>query len=211
MDWLRPSEEIDRELGFRVQEIELELLNRARRAKPGGNLLSWGSALHEGNQTWVGLHPEAMQTPYQELLRMCSLIKLSPGEKVVDFGAGYGRLGIILKKLYPGTEFSGIEFVSERVEEGKRIFALHGLDPDSLREGDLTAEDFFPEEAHHYFVYDFGKVPHIRRLLRQLGDIADRKKFTLTGRGKGIQSLISHEFPWLTPIAVEEKFTVYTF
>jgi hypothetical protein len=84
------------------------------------------------------------------------------------------------------------------------------MNPANLSEGDLTREDFYPEIAQHYFIYDFGKVPHIRRLLQQLSEIADKNKFTLTGRGKGIRSLISHEFPWLTPIYEEENFSIYT-
>lgn len=203
MDWKLPSEEIDRLLGFRVHEIERDLHERALISDPHGNHHRWGAALHSGNQTWVGLHPETIQTPYDELLRMCEKLKLSTGEKVVDLGAGYGRLGIVIEKLYPGVHFQGIEFVPERVAEGKRL----GI---NLIQGDLTHPDFFPEEADHFFIYDFGKIPHIRDLLNKLSDLADKKKFTVTGRGKGIRSLIGHEFHWLTPFYEEENFSLYS-
>lgn len=203
MDWKLPSSEIDRLLGFRVPEIESALLEEALVTDPQGNHHRWGAALHSGNQTWVGLHPETIQTPYEELLRVCGQLKLSPGEKVVDLGAGYGRLGIVLRELYPGVHFHGIEFVPERVEEGKRL----GI---NLTQGDLTAPEFFPEVADHFFIYDFGKVPHIRMLLEKLSVLADKKKFTVTGRGKGIRSLIAHEFHWLTPFYEEENFSIYS-
>ncbi len=211
MDWYETSTDIDKLFGFRVNEIEGRLLEKARTLSPGGNHHTWGSLLHEGNQTWVGLHPETIQTPYSELLRMTEKLDLRPGDKVIDLGAGYGRLGILLHKLHPRVRFQGIEFVPERVAEGQRVYQLQGLDPDTLCIGDLTREEFMPELADHYFVYDFGKVPHIRHLLHKLSRIADSRKFSVTGRGKGIRSLISHEFPWLTPCYEEENFSIYTF
>ncbi len=130
---------------------------------------------------------------------------------MIDLGAGYGRLGIVLQKVYPDVKFRGVEFVPERVIEAKRVYSLLNINPEVMTEGDLTASEFFPEEADHYFVYDFGKIPHIRQLLSQLSQIADRRKFTLTGRGKGIRSLIAHEFHWLTPFYEEENFSIYSF
>lgn len=211
MDWNLDSSEIDRTFGFRVTEIERLLLSRALETLPGGDHHTWGARLHGGNQTWVGLDPETIQTPYPELLRLCRKLPLKAGDRVMDLGAGYGRLGIVLHEFHPGVNFRGIEFVPERVNEAKRVYRELGMDPDVMSVGDLTASDFFPEEAEHYFVYDFGKVPHIRNLLNQLSEIADRKKFTLTGRGKGIRSLIAHEFHWLTPVYEEENFSVYNF
>lgn len=211
MDWNLNSSEIDRVLGFRVSEIERELLTRALKTLPAGDHHSWGAHLHGGNQTWVGLDPETIQTPYQELIRLCEKLSLLEGERVMDLGAGYGRLGVILHELYPGVRFRGIEFVPERVSDAKRVYSHLGMNPDSISGGDLTADDFYPDEADHYFVYDFGKVPHIRRLLNQLSETADRRKFTLTGRGKGIRSLIAHEFHWLTPFYEEENFSIYKF
>ncbi|MES2526167.1 MAG: class I SAM-dependent methyltransferase [Bdellovibrionota bacterium] len=211
MDWYESSTDIDKHFGFRVTEIETRLLEKARAMGPGGSHHTWGSLLHEGNQTWVGLHPETIQTPYSELLRMTEKLELCPGEKVVDLGAGYGRLGILLHHQYPRVKFLGIEYVPERVAEGQRIYQLQGMDPDTLTIGDLTAGDFFPEPADHYFIYDFGKVPHIRHLLQKLSRVADSRKFTVTGRGKGIRSLISHEFPWLTSFYDEENFSIYRF
>ena len=211
MNWDGSSTDIDKRLGYRVEEVENELLHRARLMGPGGNHHTWGAGLHAGNQTWVGLHPETIQTPYAELLRLCEKLNLKNGESIVDLGAGYGRLGVIIHDLYPGVKFSGIEIVPERVAEGKRVFEILGMDPSTLRKDDLTSEFFSPEIASHYFIYDFGKVPHIRRLLNQLGDLAWGSKFTITGRGKGIRSLISHEFPWLTPFYEEENFSIYSF
>lgn len=210
MDWNEDSTTIDQRLGFRVAEIESELLKRARALDRSGDHHTWGSLIHQGNQTWVGLHPETIQTPYRELAEIVRLLPLKSGDRVVDFGAGYGRLGLVLKDLYPDVLFRGIEFVPERVAEGKRVFLEQGMDPASLYEGDLTSPDFFPEEAQHYFIYDFGKVPHIRSLLDKLGTLADQKRFTVIGRGKGIRSLIAHEYHWLTSFHEAGNYSLYS-
>lgn len=209
MNWDEDSETIDRRLGLRVGEIEETLLSRARALDPAGTHHSWGSLLHQGNQTWVGLHPQSILTPYGELARICRELSPGPGELLVDLGAGYGRLGLVLRSLYPGVNFHGIEFVPERVREGQRVFSELGLDPDWLEEGDLTSPDFRLPEAEYFFVYDFGKIPHQRELLRRFSVLADRRRFKLVGRGKGIRSLVSHEFPWVVESHRDENYSIY--
>lgn len=210
--FLQESADLDQRLGLNVGAIEAELLNRARRLRPEGDLRSWGSALHEGNQTWVGLSLETLQTPYAELRHMCELAKLGPGDRVVDLGAGYGRLGFILARFYPEAEFLGFEYVRERVEEGQRVFKALGLSKSTLLEQDLTAPDFILPVADCYFIYDYGKLEHIRATLGQLSAVADHHRFRVIARGKGTRGLIEREHPWLAdvaPPAHEENFSVY--
>ena len=45
-------------------------------------------------------------------------------KKVVDLGAGYGRMGLVIAKHYPTLSFWGVEYVAERVAEGNRVFQL---------------------------------------------------------------------------------------
>lgn len=206
---LNPAD-IDHQLGLQVESIEASLLAKARQHLPDGNHQSWGEGIHRGNQSWVGLDPQTLQTPYSELERMCQRLSPKKGERLVDLGAGYGRLGIVMHQLCPEAHFLGYEFVPERVEEGKRIFQQLNLTRAALFEQDLTSENFQVPEAEFYFLYDYGKVSHIRQTLNQLSQIADRKTFHLVGRGKGSRSLIEHEFLWLTGIYQEENFTIYS-
>lgn len=200
--------EIDASLGLDVPQIETELLARARAILPSGNHHLWGEAIHEGNQTWVGLHPETIQTPYLELKEICDLLCLKPKEKVVDLGASYGRLGFILASFYPEISFLGVEYVPERVKAGALVMErLPGNI--ELIEGDLTDKDFQIPEAQYYFIYDFGKVAHIRETLQRFSLLADKKRFKLIARGKGIRSLIGNEFPWLIEIHSRENFSIF--
>lgn len=206
------SAELDRSLGFHVHTIEQRLLEQAKLLQPQGNHHTWGEGLHKGNQSWVGLDPETLQTPYSELKEMCQLLAPKSGQLVIDLGAGYGRLALIIETLYPGVLFNGFELVGERVEEGKRLFKLLNFQYSTLDEQDLTSDDFNLPEADIYFLYDYGKVSHIRHTLNQLGDLVGKRTFRLVARGKGIRSLINLEFPWLSPEAGHERthFSIYS-
>ena len=207
------SEEIDKLLGFNIPEIEIKLLNEAKAKSPDGNVQSWGAAIHQGNQTWVGLWHQTLQTPYSEIKLICDHLQPSKDSLLVDLGAGYGRLGIVLHYLYPGSKFYGIEYVQERVIEGVKILKELDCKNAKLVQGDLTSEDFILPEADYYFLYDYGTVMHIRQTLKQIERMADHKKFKVIARGKGVISLIESEHPWLSKVFAvirEENFNIYS-
>lgn len=209
IDFTLDSWVIDRNLGLPVTAVEAELLARARALRPRGNHHLWGEALHDGNQTWVGLHPETLQTPYAEIRKALELLNPKSGEEVVDLGAGYGRVGFALATLFPEVKFLGIEFVPERVAAGNQVFHRLGRSGLRLECGDLTEKNFELPKAAHYFIYDFGKVEHIRRILERFSEHADHHRFTLVARGQGIRSLIEKDFPWLIETHRRENFSLY--
>lgn len=206
------SAELDRSLGFQVHAIEKELLMKALQADPEGNHHTWGAAIHGGNQSWVGLDPETLQTPYSELKLMCEHLRPQKGMRMVDLGAGYGRLGLVLSTFYPGVSFCGLELVKERVAEGNRLFRDLSISHSELYEQDLMSPEFTLPEADIYFIYDYGKVTHIRHTLNQLSLMAEKRNYKLVARGKGIRGLIDLEFPWLTihPIIHGTNFSIYS-
>ena len=200
IDFNQDPSSLDQYFGFQIDAIEEKLLSSARNIKPEGNHQTWGQALHQGNQTWVGLHPQSILTPYQELMEMCQLLGPRPGQTIVDLGAGYGRMGLVLKELFPEVNFLGLEYVVERVEEGKRILKDQCCERARLQEADLTQEGFELPVADYYFIYDYGTVAHLRQTMRQLEELIEKKNFKVIARGKGIRSLIEHEHPWLAGI-----------
>lgn len=210
LDFSLPSAQLDQQLGLEASAIEKQLYLKARERLPEGTHHDLGELLHNGNQSWVGLGAPTLLTPYSELQMMCEKLRPAPGETVVDLGAGYGRLGIVLGHLYPETNFLGYEVVKERVDEGERIFKKHGHSRARLIEQDLTCGSFKPPDVEYYFIYDYGKVGHIRRTLEQLSEIADRRKFKVIGRGKGTRSLIDNEFLWLISKYQDKHFTIYS-
>ena len=207
------SPEIDQYFGLEIKRIEEQLYFEARALRPQGNLENLGHVLHHGHQTWVGLEPETLNTPYQELVLLSQLLNPQPGDTVVDLGAGYGRLGLVLHLLYPEVHFIGYELVKERVDEGNRIFSKLGCLRSKLVAQDLTAADFELPEAKFYFLYDYGKVHHIRQTMKQLEDMTSKIKFKVVARGKGSRSIIEYEHPWLSQVFdvhYEENFSIYS-
>jgi hypothetical protein len=207
------SEIIDKFIGFNIAEIENNLFLQARAKTPQGNLQTWGASIHKGNQTWVGLWHQTLQTPYSELKEICDLLNPTTGSLLLDLGAGYGRLGIVLHALYPGSKFKGYEYVAERVEEGAKILNDLKCTHAELIQVDLTLEDFSLPEADFYFIYDYGTIKHIRQTLKQIELMAGRKKFKVIARGKGVISIIENEHPWLSkvfPVLRQENFNIYS-
>jgi hypothetical protein len=209
-----PSEEVDQYFNLKVNETEAILFEEARALRPQGNLDNLSEVLHDGNQTWIGLDPQTLNTPYAELVQMCDMLRPPPGETVVDLGCSYGRMGIVLGKLYPEVHFIGYEYVKERVDEGNRVLVELDCSKATLYTQDLMDEDFVLPRATYYFLYDFGKTSHIRNILNKLEDQTSSNRFKVIARGKGSRSIIEHEHPWLSqinPVQHEKNFSIYTF
>jgi hypothetical protein len=207
---LEHSAMLDHKIGFKIEEIEGELLRQAKSVLPSGNHKIWGHSIHQGQQTWVGLDHQILQTPYAEFVDICHFLKPFKGSLMVDLGAGYGRLGVVLSYLYPEVNFLGFEFVAERVLEGNRIFSLLHCSQAVLCREDLSQESFLLPEAEYYFIYDLGNISVLRKILRQLAEMAERKRFKVVARGKGIRSLIQYEHPWLSEIFEAFHFENYS-
>lgn len=207
------AEKLDLSLGFNIDQIEADLLKRAQSMDPQGSHKTWGQTIHQGNQTWVGLSHQTLQTPYSELHQMCELLDLKANSTVVDLGAGYGRLGLILATFYPSVRFLGLEYVKERVAEGSRIYQKLQCKNAELIVQDLGEEGFQLPKADFYLLYDYGTLTHMRRTLGQFESLADKNDFTLVARGKGVRHLIHYEHSWLTNLCTpihRENFSIYS-
>lgn len=185
----------DEALGLEVNQIELDLLSKARALMPMGDVTSWGKSLHEA-QSWVGLHPQTLLTPYQELAWMCECVKDQSGH-VVDLGAGYGRLGIIMQEKLPLAFYTGVEIVKQRVDEGNRVFEKLHCEKARLIAADLASSSYELPLGDCYFIYDYGTLDHIRWTMGQLQNLSDIHRFQIVARGAGIRSLIDMAHPWL--------------
>lgn len=207
------NEELDLHYGLEINRIEKELYEAAKSLVPNGNLSNLGHVYHDGHQTWIGLEPQTLLTPYAELRRLCELIRPKAGVHFVDLGAGYGRLGLVLNEYNKDIHFTGYELVKERVIEGNRVLKNWNCDRSQLYIQDLTDPGFVIPKADYYFIYDYGKVAHIRQTLKQLEVHADSFNFKVIARGKGTRSIIEHEYPWLSdvyPVIREENFSIYS-
>lgn len=207
------SNHVDKILGFRLRYVEEMLIAEARGFDPEGSHESWGPAMHQGVQTWVGLDLQTLQTPYSECLRILQLLKIKPYQHVIDLGAAYGRMGIVIGGLYIKNLFTGFEYVKSRVEEGARVYKELGINNCQLITQDLFAKDFELPEGDIYFIYDYGQVEHIDHTLRQIEGVAEKRPVKVVARGKFTKKIIMDYHPWLElkyEGKLEEMFSIYT-
>lgn len=208
----RRSNLIDQMLGLRIYPIELTLRAQAKSQSPTGHAGTWGAVLHQGNQTWVGLDPQTLLTPYSEIYDILNFMELPAKSVVIDLGAGYGRVGPVMASLLPDGTFIGHEYVKERVMEGRRVFQLLGLSRAQLEQTDLSADDFQLPSAHAYFLYDFGKVEHIRKILNKLDSLAMNQSFYVIARGETTRKLIEYSYPLfknIYPPIDQKRYSIY--
>lgn len=206
------SECVDTILGFRINEIELGLKSRAQILLPEGDVRSWGRHMHEGSQSWVGLNPRQLLTPYHELLEMCRLLQPKAGSMMIDLGAGYARMAFVLNQFEPLAHFIGYEIVEERVVESHRLFERYRLKLAGMYAQDLSCQTFELPVADYYLLYDYGTIEHISKTLETLKAIAFGHPIKVIGRGR-MRALIDIEHPWLSQIAEPvhgETFSLYS-
>lgn len=210
---LQHAQHLDKILGLRLKYIEEMLVAEAKGFDPEGSHESWGPSLHGGVQTWVGLDLQTLQTPYSEILRIFQLLKMKPYQHVVDLGAAYGRMGLVVGGLFIKNSFTGYEFVKARVDEGNRVYRELELVRCQLIEQDLYDRGFEMPEADIYFIYDYGQVEHIDYNLKQIQKISRKRPIKLVVRGKFTKRIIADHHPWLDlkyEGKLEEFFSIYT-
>lgn len=199
------SRQVDAWLGLEVREVESRLatLGSKKRAP---------RASDRHQQLWFGLDEQLLMTPYVEIRRLLDRLGLVPGDRVVDLGAAYGRMGFVVQRHHPGVDFVGYEYVGERVDEGRRCLRAKGCDRASLQHVDLTSQSFSLHAARVFFLYDYGTLPAIEKTLHALKKIALRQPLTVVGRGRHCRYAIETHHGWLQkadPLAGESRVTVY--
>lgn len=204
---------VDKILGVRLKYIEEMMVAEARGFDLDGPHESWGPSLHQGVQTWVGLDLQTLQTPYSEIRRILHLLKIKPYQHIIDLGAAYGRMGIVVAGLYGKSSFTGFEYVKARVDEGNRVYRELALTKSQLIHQDLFAKDFELPQADIYFIYDYGQVEHIEHTLRQISAVSTKRPVKVVVRGKFTKQIIAENHPWLElkyEGKLEEFFSIYT-
>ena len=188
------SENIDTLIGHKVNRIERSLMEAYvpyfKEEEENSEIKHY-----KGTQTWIGLDPQALQTPYSDIHGALSLVQKYDPRTIIDLGAGYGRVGVVVEALLPDAEFIGYEILDERIEEANRIFKYLKLSNCEMRKQNVLLDTFELPEADVYFIYDFSDPDDVQVILKQLSARIYRDRFFLIARGKGIRSLIQVKFP----------------
>lgn len=201
------SSEIDLKLGFNIKKIEEILRTKALQIDSNTLFDEWGPMLHNGAQTWVGLDFQILQISYHDLKTLFETIKPRPNLKIIDLGAGYGRMGIFLHWFYPLTHFLGIELVLERVNEANRIYQKLNTSNKKMVMGDLSKLDILPD-GDVYFIYDFGSEEHLLKILNLL---KEQKGKILVVKGRICHNLMKKDSYWGEGFKIKRLEDVYLF
>lgn len=187
------SKFLDKKLGYRIPKIENKLLQKYRaydKPEDGSN----EKKHYSGTQTWIGLHPQALQTPYTHILETLKLIQEQEIEKIVDIGAGYGRVGFVMNSVFPEAIFVGFEILKERQNEANRLFEKYDLSNCEMIRQNVLEDDFVLPKAQVYFIYDFSEMDDICQVLDQLSERMREENFFLISRGERINFLIEKKY-----------------
>ncbi len=176
------AKKLDKQLGFRIPRIEAKLAQKYRAYDLSNDITNRKQHFGE-TQTWIGLHPQALQTPYSEIFEAMEFLKAENVKTVVDIGAGYGRVGIVLSVVFPKANFLGFEIVKKRQNEANRIFEKNGFDQSRVLLEDVLSPSFQLPDADVYFIYDFSEIDHLIEILTLLSKKVGSEKFYLITRG----------------------------
>ena len=191
------GDQVDRWLGFRIDEIENKLAKIGCRKKAR-------DCSGQNQNLWIGLEPKKLLTPYTELRSILEQLKPQPGSTVVDLGAAYGRMAFVIVRHFPEVNFVGYEYVGERVAEFERCFEVFAPDADRKRikllNNDLSSKKFSPVAADFYFIYDYGSQAAIEKTIYDLKIIARKGSITVIGRGRLCRDIVERNHPWLSQV-----------
>lgn len=184
---------LDKKLGFKIPKIENRLLQKYR-AYYKADDQSNGKRHFKDSQTWIGLHPQALQTPYHDLYQALYLLKDFNIEKIVDIGAGYGRVAFVMKSLFPKASFTGFEILKQRQLEANRLYEKFDLDDCQIHLQNVLEEGFTLPHAQVYFIYDFSELDDICQILDQLSARLGKEDFFLISRGDRTSFLLEKKY-----------------
>lgn len=187
------AKNLDKKIGFKSSKIETKLLQKYR-AYDQNEDPSSNKNHYQGTQTWIGLHPQALQTSYDELYQV--LIKLEKFEikNIVDIGAAYGRVGIVGKAIFPNATFKGFEILKNRQLEANRVFELLGLQNCEVYLQNVLTDGFRIPSADIYFLYDFSEIGDLCIILDQLSSYMKNNNFFVITKGDRLNYLIEKRY-----------------
>lgn len=209
------SRKLDKRLGFNIFKIESKL---AKNFRHYSSEVQWDDDCRdkdpylENREGWIGLDPQVLLTPYNELAKIFDVLKEKDIRSIVDFGCAYGRVGIVSSYFFKDASFAGYEFVSKRIKEARRVYELQKMSNYNLIECDILDDSFEFPRANLYFIYDFGRIPDLKKILGKLAGIMGDQNFYLVARGEEVQSLILNFFAEFRKenIRKEKNFLIYS-
>lgn len=125
-----------------------------------------------------------VQSSYSTTLTALKYLNLTKGSKFIDLGSGYGRVGLTLGLLRPDIQFTGFEFVPERVAIANKASQRLLLDRNvQFVTQDLADPNFEIPMADAYYIFDSFSDETYGIIMNQLQVLTQTKKMTVITKG----------------------------
>lgn len=143
-----------------------------------------------------------VQSGYSTVLTALNQLNLKPGDRLVDLGSGYGRVGLVAGLVRDDIYFIGYEFVRHRVDIANQASQNMQLqDRVQFHTCDLSNRSFQIPDAEVYYLYDPFSEETYLYVLSQLVQISRRKKITIVTKGNARGQLlkVAQQEGWPAP------------
>lgn len=132
-----------------------------------------------------------VQSGYSTILTALHNLKLNSGDRLIDLGSGYGRVGLVAGLMHDHINFTGYEFVQHRVDIANLASQNFNLsDRIKFLTCDLSNPDFQIPDAEVYYLYDPFSEETYLYILSQLVNISRRQKITIVTKGNARAKLL---------------------
>lgn len=125
-----------------------------------------------------------VQTSYSTLLTTLQTLQIKDGDKLIDLGSGFGRMGFAIGLLRPEVRFVGYEYVGHRVDQCNELAERAHLPNIYFVTQDLSAKDFQIPLANIYYMFDPFNPETYGFVLDQLIEIGRTHAITIVTKGR---------------------------
>lgn len=125
-----------------------------------------------------------VQSSYATTLLALRYLNLAKGSRFIDLGSGYGRIGLVIGLMRPDIQFTGYEFVKERVDISNKVSAYFDLGQHvHFMSQDLSLANFKIPFAETYYIFDSFTDTSYAIITNQLQEMALHKRITVVTKG----------------------------
>lgn len=125
-----------------------------------------------------------VQSSYATTVLALQYLNLPKGSKFIDLGSGYGRIGLVLGLMRPDIQFTGYEYVAERVEIANKARTHLTLDQHvRFIAQDLVSTDFKIPVADTYYIFDAFTDASYSIIMPQIEEMTLHKRITVVTKG----------------------------
>ncbi len=125
-----------------------------------------------------------VQSSYATTVLALRYLNLAKGSRFVDLGSGYGRIGLVVGLMRPDLQFTGYEFVKERVEIANKASAHFSLDKHvHFVAQDLSDPNFKIPDAEAYYIFDSFTEGSYAVIMAKLQEISLHRRVTVVTKG----------------------------